>query len=199
MYPRVYLKHLVAPAGFCNCLLKTGQTTQYNSELDDGYYEKGTAKSYTVLTTGDYSGTTNVTVNAKTDVKSNNCVEDDNTGLMWSRYVSASVGAGSDGKMKWTGAADDIFAYCAAANAASLAGHADWRVPNDIELLNLRNMEEPNAAPDGTAFPSWPLDILWSATTHPPSTASARTVSFNSGNVSSSTKSNSLRVALVRG
>ena len=41
-------------------LLKTGQTTQYSSELDDGYYEKGRAKSYTVLTTGGYSGTVNI-------------------------------------------------------------------------------------------------------------------------------------------
>lgn len=41
-------------------LLKTGQTTQYNSELDDGYYQAGIAKSYTVNTTGAQSGTTNV-------------------------------------------------------------------------------------------------------------------------------------------
>jgi len=41
-------------------LLKTGQTTQYNSELDDGYYETGVAKEYTVLTAGQYSGTTNI-------------------------------------------------------------------------------------------------------------------------------------------
>lgn len=41
-------------------LLKTGQTTQYDSELDDGYYEKGIAKSYAVLTTGQHSGTSNI-------------------------------------------------------------------------------------------------------------------------------------------
>lgn len=45
-------------AGYTSKLLKTGQTTQYNSELDDGYYEKGVAKSYTVNTTGAQSGTT---------------------------------------------------------------------------------------------------------------------------------------------
>jgi len=37
-------------------LLATGQLTQYSSELDDGYYEKGIVKSYTVLTTGAQSG-----------------------------------------------------------------------------------------------------------------------------------------------
>ncbi len=41
-------------------LLKTGQTTQYSSELDDGFYQKGAAPSYTVLNTGQYSGTFNV-------------------------------------------------------------------------------------------------------------------------------------------
>lgn len=40
--------------------LKTGQTTQYNSELDDGYYQAGIAKEYTINTTGAQSGTTNV-------------------------------------------------------------------------------------------------------------------------------------------
>ena len=49
-----------AAAGYTSKLLKTGQTTQYDNEPDDGYYEKGVAKSYTVNTTGDQSGTTNV-------------------------------------------------------------------------------------------------------------------------------------------
>ena len=51
-----------APAGYTSKLLKTGQTTQYNSELDDGYYEVGVAKSYTVNTSGAQSGTTNVDI-----------------------------------------------------------------------------------------------------------------------------------------
>jgi len=47
-------------AGYTSKLLKTGQTTQYNSELDDGYYEKGVEKAYSINTTGAQSGTTNV-------------------------------------------------------------------------------------------------------------------------------------------
>ena len=46
--------------GYTSKLLKTGQTTQYDSELDDGYYEVGVARSWTVKTTGAQSGTTNV-------------------------------------------------------------------------------------------------------------------------------------------
>ena len=49
-----------AAAPYGSLVLKTGQTTQYNSELDDGYYEAGVAKSYTVNTSGAQSGTTNV-------------------------------------------------------------------------------------------------------------------------------------------
>ena len=41
-------------------LLKTGQTTQYSSESDDGHYEAGKTKAYTVLSTGGYSGTSNI-------------------------------------------------------------------------------------------------------------------------------------------
>lgn len=46
--------------GYTSKLLKTGQTTQYDSELDDGYYEVGVARSWTINTTGAQSGTTNV-------------------------------------------------------------------------------------------------------------------------------------------
>lgn len=41
-------------------VLKTGQVTRYSSELDDGYYQKGVARSYTINTTGAQSGTTNI-------------------------------------------------------------------------------------------------------------------------------------------
>src|SRR3990167_10979170 len=85
-------------------LLKTGQTTSYGSGdgVDDGGLEKGLSKSYSVLTAGQYAGTTDITINSKTDEHSNNCVVDLNTRLMWSRYVSASVGPASDGLLPWT-------------------------------------------------------------------------------------------------
>lgn len=153
-------------------LLKTGQTTQYSSELDDGYYQKGVSKSYTILTTGRYSGTTDITIGGKTDVHSNNCVLDDNTGLMWSRYVSGSVGTGSDGKLPWTGG-DDIFAYCAAANTASLGGYTDWRVANINEMFSLPNYENATRVPYSTAFPSFPITPVWSSTTMKQDTTNA--------------------------
>ena len=231
-------------------LLKTGQTTQYNSELDDGYYEKGVAKAYTVLTAGQYSGTSNIdlihltaatiafvnatskitdsgnglamfktgktivvsgageagnngvftiatgnvageivvnealtdevagaTVSiAKREAHSNNCVLDQNTGLMWSRYTSAeyaTMGTGGDGKMVWTGQLYDIFQYCAAANTASLGGYTDWRVPNATEQLSLINYEDFTI--DGTAFPSG-IQKVWVSTTDAGEATRAMTV-----------------------
>ena len=92
--------------------LKTGQTVQYDSQEDDGYWEKGIAHSYTVFTTGQYSGTTNIVINGKTHVLSNNCVIDNNTGLMWARYVpNADIGPATDGKLfwqQWTLAAETV-------------------------------------------------------------------------------------------
>jgi len=82
-------------------LLATGQTTSYHAG-DDGDLEKGIAHDYTVLTTGQYSGTTGITINGKTCNLSNNCVKDNNTGLMWARYVpQTDIGPGADGRLFW--------------------------------------------------------------------------------------------------
>ena len=256
-------------------VLKTGQTTRYSSELDDGNYEAGRTKSYVVLSTGSQSGTSNLdlihltdtsiafaattpgtitdsnnglaifqtgdvlivtgtasnngtygistggvagTIRtteatlleaagssfslAKREALSNNCVLDVQTGLMWARYTSAenaAMGAASDGKMEWTGELYDIFQYCAAANAASLGGYTDWRIPNDVELASVRNMEAATAVPDTTAFPSWPAIYLRTATTRPDSTSEAMYVAFNTGAAGSDLKSVARFVALVRG
>jgi len=187
--------------GWGTPLLKTGQTTSY-VDYDDGYYEKGIAKSYTVLTAGRFAGTTNITINSKTDVHSNNCVLDNNTGLMWSRYAAGSVGSGSDGKLEWTTNVngEGIYAFAAAANAALLGGYGDWRVANDIELINLRDMEQPNAAPDATAFPGWPTnDYFWSSVTHSSSNTNAMFVGFSIGTMVPDVKTGNVYVALVRG
>lgn len=256
-------------------LMATGQTTQYSSELDDGNYEKGLAKSYTVLTAGAYSGTTNVNLahyaggagaiafdnTAKTitdtgnglamfktndviltdapnnpgpftvttgnvagtitctgatfvtetpggaitiskrEAKSNNCVQDNNTGLMWSRYISDKMGTASDGKMPWTGQLYDIFAYAAAANTASLAGYTDWRVPNAYEQFSLSDAEA--SVPDATAFPgAGSGDLLYTSTTYSPgSSTEARLVNWGGADnpVGFSTKTVARVVMLVRG
>lgn len=188
-------------------ILATGQTTSYGSGagLDDGALRKGAAKSYTILTAGQYSGTTNITINSKTDVHTNECVLDKNTGLMWSRRLSASVGPASNGLISWTTNAggEGVFTYCTAANTAGLAGHSDWRVPNVYELVSLADYEAGTGVPDATAFPSWTTSTVFSSTTVPIVTTRAFGVTYSSGSVVAdsaiATKTVTNYCALVRG
>jgi len=186
-------------------LLKTGQTTQYASELDDGYYEKGLSKYYEILTTLTHAGTTNITINSKTDAHSNNCVFDNRTKLMFSRYVSASVGPGSDGKIPWTttgagATAEGIFPYCTAANTAELAGYSDWRIPDYKEVDSLLEIEGTAPFIDDTAFASFPSNIIWTSSTHPISTTDAFDIRFDNGaGPTYAVKTAAYYVLLVRG
>ena len=255
-------------------LLSTGQTSQYSSELDDGHYKKGIIKSYTILTTGAQSGTTNIDLThlgantgvsfvsatkeidcagalgvfkgtgsetivitgsasnngtfttktggdgskilvneaitdeaagasvtiAKREVISNNCVIDNNTGLMWARYIVSKMGIGGDGKMPWTGVPYDIFAWCSACNAAVLGGYSDWRVANLLELYSIEDNETPTSLPDSTAFPSFPNAFIYSSSTKTTNIASGLFLDMNSYQASSGTKTTAAyQCALVRG
>ena len=262
-----------AAAPYGSLMLKTGQTIQYDSELDDGYYEKGVAKSYTVNTAGSQSGTTNVdlthlvsdtgaftaanktytdagkcgvfkaaggetvvisgsgnnngvfttasatadtvvfveaitdeadaplTTFKKREAISNNTVLDNNTGLTWLRSPSLKMGIAGDGKMPWTGTGYDIFAWCAACNAASVGGYTDWRVANIFELFLLSKSSASYSVPDSTAFPniSW-NDPYWSSTSSSMTpTTYATYVFYQAPNVGRNTKTTAYFVLLVRG
>jgi len=187
-------------------LLATGQVTSYGSGtgVDDGALQKGIAKAYTILTTGQYSGTTSITINSKTDVHSNNCVFDNNTGLMWSRYAAASVGPSSNGTLPWTttgsgATAEGIFPYVLAANTASLSGFSDWRIPNIFELMSILSNEAPSGIPNATAFPSWSSSTYWSSTTETSDTTKAINLNFLNATQSAALKTATARCALVRG
>ncbi len=180
-------------------VLATGQTTSYAAN-DDGDLEKGIPHSYTVLTTGQYAGTTNITLNGKTEAHSNECVLDEATGLMWSRKTSLTVGPNSNGTLPWTvnGSGEGIYEYAAAANAASLAGYTDWRVPNIFSLFLLSDLEAPTGHPDATAFPTF-INQVWSSSTVPNNTASAYNVAFTTGIPQQVPKTNTYVVRLLRG
>jgi hypothetical protein len=210
--------------------------------IDDGYYNIGISRSLTALTLGQYSGTSAIVVNAKTDTHTNACVQDNRTGLMWNKSPSASVGPASNGRLYWdnrvdqyafsnnvgadftagkviTGAGtgktaliryadntsgvlcienpsgafnpgvetisapggegpadldtvtagnqEDIFEYCLQANAVSLSGYTDWRVPNLYELMTilLYNTTNGNAKPNLTYFTyAGTTQVVWSST-----------------------------------
>jgi len=181
-------------------LLKTGQTTQYGGYPDDGFYQMGAAKEYTIHTLLQYAGTTNIVLNAKTDVHSNNCVYDKRTKLMWSRYVANTVGPGNDGKLPWTTNVngEGIYTFVAAANVAKLAGYSNWRIPNNIELSSLKNSEEPTSIPDATAFPGWAADYYWSSNTLRAASTNGIEVGFLYGTIGYDVKTQKYFTLLVR-
>ena len=101
----------------------------------------------------------------------------------------------------------DIFSFSAAANLVSVGGYADWRIPEDIQLANLRRMgttitgtNQGNASPNTTVFPSWPTgNYVWSSTTLPNSASYAMIVSVNNGSVGANYLFSLYYSALVRG
>lgn len=185
----------IYPTAWCQYMCKllvTGQTTQYSSKEDDGYHQKGLSNDYTVLSTGDYSGTVAIVLNAKTHNLSNNCVVDNRTGLMWARYVpNADIGPDNNGKLFWIDDTndEDIFDFKDQANTKQLGGHDDWRVPNAFELFSLM-IHEGGGTPyiDTTTFPSTPADMTWTSTTRPDSTDNAMRVHFGNASVYSAEK-----------
>jgi len=239
--------------------LKTGQTTSYHAG-DDGDLEKGVARSYNILTTGQHSGTTNITINGKTHALSNNCVIDERTGLMWARYVpDADIGPGNNGELFWDqwtltdkvdisfdnasgeirsgasqfdtgalcagrkftvtgstsndgtytvssittaaittveGVADEaagdtisvatvddlIWDYSDQANANSLGGYDDWRIPTYIALQTIVDNGTYSPCINVTAFPSAPASFHWTSTIAPDSAGTyAYVVNFYGG------------------
>jgi len=95
---------------------------------------------------------------------------------------------------------DSIFSYVAAMNAVSFAGYTDWRIPKDVELVVLRDMEVATAAPNATAFPDWPTDApIWAATSRAADPSNAMYLYFVNGNVAYTTKATTYYAAFIRG
>jgi hypothetical protein len=167
-----------------NGLPQTGQTTVY-AVGDDGTNQTGVPHRYEVLTTGQYSGTTNITINSKTDAHSNAVVIDHQFKLMYSQTASASVGTESNGKIPWTttgsgSTAEGVFPYVNAANLASLSGYTDWRLPSVHELTNILDFEVTTASPSAAYFPGIPT-TAWASTTRKSLTTQAAFRIYTSG------------------
>lgn len=195
-------------------LLKTGQVTDYTpagrTSKDDGVNQAGINGSkednqYIILDTGQYSGTTTITVNSINDAHNNNCVFDKVTGLMWNREQSPAIYGTGAQDLLWDGTAsndEDIFEYCDQANLGGLSGFSDWRVCNQTEIMSLIILKPGvgTADPNTTAFPIFSSQQIWLSNTYIVATSQGITYTPTSGRLgnSGSKTTNRFKCMLVR-
>jgi hypothetical protein len=106
------------------------------------------------------------------------------TGLMWvtnGNLVATrdpafdTDGAPGDGLVTWEHALD----YVAKLNTEKYLGHADWRLPNVVELVSAIDFGRTNLAlPAGHPFSNISTQAFWSSTTRGAATGFALAVSF---------------------
>lgn len=95
---------------------------------------------------------------------------------------------------------DLIWDACDQANANSLGGYTDWRIPNYHELASIVNIDNCSPTIDTTTFPSTSSSYYWTSSTRPCYSPNAWCVNFYNGYVGSYNKrTNKCYVRLVRG
>ena len=128
-------------------------------------------------------------------------------GLMWKRCAEgqtwtaadatttpatpATCGSGSTISYTW---------YQAQTLTSTFAGHDDWRVPKEDELISLLDYTIPNPDPaiNATQFPNTPTSGFWSASTGAYGSNYAWSVNFSHGYADYYDKNDSFQVRLVR-
>lgn len=121
-------------------------------------------------------------------------VSDAVTRLMWQQQVPVTGGPSEDGNLTWTAAND----YCATLSAS---GHADWRLPSEIELVSLldySNLGQGHPSIDSTVFPDTSLAAFWSSTPLAGADTNQWTVYFDAGFTYAYDVSTVARVRCVR-
>ncbi|HEX3855478.1 MAG TPA: DUF1566 domain-containing protein [Polyangiaceae bacterium] len=104
-------------------------------------------------------------------------VTDRVTNLIWQQRVPTTGGANDDGNLTWAEATE----YCA---TLSLAGHRDWRLPAQIELVSLLDYSDLGQGQppiNGAFFPDTPSEAFWSSTQSANSDTVAWTVYMDVG------------------
>jgi len=122
--------------------------------------------------------------NSYTD-NGNGTVTDNHTGLIWQKAEAPEP-------MTW----EEALKY---AEALSLGGRDDWRLPNIKELQSLNDEHRTRPSIDTTYFPGATPSEYWSSTTLANHSTRAWTIDFNFGIGSYKEKTEKLRVRAVRG
>jgi len=122
-------------------------------------------------------------------------VTDNVTGLVWQRCSAGLNGSncsvGSVETRTWANA----ITYC---EGLDLAGHTDWRLPDEYELQSIVDYGRYNPAIDTTAFPGTNSSGYWSSSTYAHDTFYAWYVPFYKGTVYYSSKDFTFYVRCVR-
>jgi hypothetical protein len=92
-----------------------------------------------------------------------------------------------------------VYAYAAAANAASFGGYTDWRNPNVPELISLQDDETGDSLPNAIVFPTWPATDVHTSTVTPPVVAWNLHLSSAWGGAASGPQTALYSCELVRG
>lgn len=171
-------------------MVPSGQDTDYTPAgytAVDASAGIGRARSFSSLTTGQFSGTTTVTVNSNDSVHPNACVRDNNFGLIWTAYRAKSVFGTGAQDLLWDdtgGSGEDIFAYCDQANTVGLGGITTWRIPTVLEFMTIYQCEA-----GGTYLPAnfeteiQSTGIFWTSNTRPAGTTDAFAVPLGDGRI----------------
>ena len=180
--------------GLTTCSDATGASIPCAGTGQDGELQRGLARSY--VDNGD--GT----------------ISDLRTGLMWEKLIDDGGIHDKDSTYSWTLA----FGKIATLNGAAFAGHSDWRLPNQVELLSLVNLGAVSPATpttfNATCAPGciastcsctspgsyWSSSPYAGACAVPPNPLQcAWTVAFSGGSSSFNFKTDFLSVRAVRG
>lgn len=125
-------------------------------------------------------------------------------GLIWKACAEGQSGADCSTNIATDFNQTNAIAACnnlnSLNNGSGYAGKKNWRMPTIRELANLRNLGKTSAPYiDGNSFPNTPFFAgsevqFWSSSTTPSNTNNAYVVTFNTGNITSSPKANTLNL-----
>jgi sugar lactone lactonase YvrE len=118
------------------------------------------------------------------------------TGLMWKRCAEGQTWSGST----CTGTASTWTAAQAALHGRTYAGHTDWRLPTQDELVSLVDYSSASKPKlNGTTFPATPSWYFWSSSPYAGNGQFSWSVNFDSGDSVYQDRSNgTFNVRLVR-
>ncbi|MBL4796680.1 MAG: DUF1566 domain-containing protein [Oleispira sp.] len=144
-----------------------------------------------------YSSITATTPDSVYTDNGDSTVTNNVTGLMWAQCLDGLSGIGC---ATGTASSSNWQAALILAEASTLAGHDDWRLPSLKELASIVEASCLNPSVNSTYFPNTYVNPLtqWTST-YVSSTDKAWVIIFNYGNDNSYAKDFPLGIRLVRG